>query len=169
MWRLCHITPHRGCESHITWDWRCGFHIAGPNPLKGFCCCDCPIEKAFLRISVKFQFKRCGNYFYIFCLRKSLSGTETMARHVSSSVWTWAQWNFFHPPFFWNTHINHNEWWSATQTKGESLVRSFLGFFCPPCNIGSGVGSNGRRTKLLSKKKKKTVGPGMIHTPVGNG
>ncbi len=70
MQHRCHITPHHGCDSHIKWDWQCRLHIAGPNPLKGFHSCDCPIEKAFPRISAKFQFKSCKNYFYIFCFKK---------------------------------------------------------------------------------------------------
>ncbi len=46
-------------------------HIAGPNVLRGFHRCDCPIEKAFSEITAKFQFIWCGKYFYVFLLNKN--------------------------------------------------------------------------------------------------
>ncbi len=86
--RSCHIAPHRSCKSHIGWDQRCGLHIAGPNPLKGFHHCNCPSKK-FSQKSPKFLLKRCVTLCLRFSLKKSLSGTETMARRVSSWMAEW--------------------------------------------------------------------------------
>ena len=67
--RYCHIAPHRSCESHIGWDRRCGIHIAGPNPLKGFHRCDCSSEKVSQK-SPKFPLKRCVTLRLRFSLKK---------------------------------------------------------------------------------------------------
>ncbi len=54
------------------------------KPLYGFHRCDCLSEKAFSEISKKKLFKRCGTLFKCLSLKKSIPGTEIMARGVSS-------------------------------------------------------------------------------------
>ncbi len=68
--RSCHIAPHQSCESHIGWDWWCGLHIAGSNPLKGFHRCNCPSKKV-AQISPKFLLKRCVTLCLHFLLKKN--------------------------------------------------------------------------------------------------
>jgi hypothetical protein len=42
------------------------------------------LARKFHKNFSEFPLKRCGTFFLFFALRKSLSGTETVARHVSS-------------------------------------------------------------------------------------
>ncbi len=81
----CHIGNLIRCRSHIADLLRCGTHNSDVEMVKcelGFCY-DCPSEKVsqkFLRISVE----KMRDFFLFFALKKSLSGTETVARRVSS-------------------------------------------------------------------------------------
>jgi hypothetical protein len=81
-----HIAPHRGCESHIAPHHSTSLHIAGPNPLHRVYTQQESFLGAFSEISQKFLLKRCGTLFVcLLVLKKSISGTEIIARHVSSS------------------------------------------------------------------------------------
>ncbi len=81
----CHIGDLIRCRSHITDLLRCGTHNSDVETVKcelGFCY-DCPSEKVsqkFLQISVE----KMRDLFLFFALKKSLAGTETVARCVSS-------------------------------------------------------------------------------------
>ncbi len=68
---------HRQSRAMSMSHWRCGNLIA----VKVFCC-DCPSEKAFLEISPKFLFKRCGTLFLCFSQKNLFP--EIIARCISS-------------------------------------------------------------------------------------
>ncbi len=81
----CHIGDLIRCRSHIADLLRCGTHNSDVERVKcelGFCY-DCPSKKVsqkFLRISVE----KMRDFFLFFTLKKLLSGTETVARRISS-------------------------------------------------------------------------------------